>query len=121
MDEKFDTNQLIVIGQRLRAARLAAGLTQADVAFSADIRTSHISDIENGKKQLSILTFCKIIEVLRVSADEILRPNVPQVNQMYQAEFSQLLQDCSPAEIESILNIVKEVKTSLHKKLNDND
>lgn len=120
MDEKIDSTQLKDIGQRLRSARVAAGLTQSDVAFAADIRTSHISDIENGKKQLSILTFCKIIEALRVSADEILRPNTPEVNRIYQNEFAQLLQDCTPAEIESILKIVKEVKISLHKKT-DND
>ncbi len=120
MDEIIDSNQLKEIGQRIRSARLAAGLTQSDLAFSADIRTSHISDIELGKKQLSILTFCKIIEALRVSADEILRPNTPEVNRIYQNEFSQLLQDCTPTEIESLLKIVKEIKTSLHNKT-DND
>ena len=120
MDEIIDSNQLKEIGQRIRSARLAAGLTQSDLAFSADIRTSHISDIELGKKQLSILTFCKIIESLRVSADEILRPNTPEVNRIYQNEFSQLLQDCTPTEIESLLKIVKEIKTSLHNKT-DND
>lgn len=114
-------NELIQIGQRIRAARIAKGMSQADLAFAADISLPHISNFELGKKQLSILTFSRIIEVLGVSADEILRPNVPQVNQMYQAEFSQLLQDCSSAEIESILKIVKEVKASLHKKINDED
>ena len=106
MDEIIDSNQLKEIGQRIRSARLAAGLTQLDLAFSADIRTSH--------------TFCKIIEALRVSADEILRPNTPEVNRIYQNEFSQLLQDCTPTEIESLLKIVKEIKTSLHNKT-DND
>lgn len=114
-------NELIQIGQRIRAARLAKGMSQADLAFAADISLPHISNFELGKKQLSILTFSKIIEVLGVSADEILRPDVPQVNRIYQNEFSQLLQDCTASEIESILNIVKEVKTSLHKKYNTDD
>lgn len=114
-------NELILIGQRIRTARLAKGMSQADLAFAADISLPHISNFELGKKQLSILTFSKIIEALGVSADEILRPNVPEVNRIYQNEFSQLLQDCTPAEIESILHIVREVKTSLHKNSNDDD
>ena len=121
MDELIDTSQLKEIGLRLRSARVSAGLTQSDVAFSANLRTSHISDIELGKKQLSILTFRKIIEVLGVSSDEILRPNIPEVKRIYKDEFSQVLQDCSADEIESILNIVKEVKHSLHSKRNNED
>lgn len=114
-------NELIQIGQRIRTARLAKGMSQADLAFAANISLPHISNFELGKKQLSILTFSKIIEVLGVSADEILRPNVPEVNQMYQNEFSQLLHDCSPAEAESILKIVKEIKASWHTKTDNDD
>lgn len=114
-------NEIKQIGQRIRATRIAKGMSQADLAFETDISLPHISDIELGKKQMSLLTFCKIINVLQVSADEILRPNIPKVNQIYQSEFTELLSDCSPAEIESILNIVKEVKISLHKKPTDND
>ncbi|MDE7082495.1 MAG: helix-turn-helix transcriptional regulator [Clostridia bacterium] len=117
MDE---TNELMHIGQRIRAARQAKGMSQADLAYAAGIGLPHISDIELGKKQLSILTFAKIVEVLEVSADEILRANVPAVNQIYQNEFAQLLQDCSPVESESLLKIVKEIKTVLHSK-NDID
>jgi transcriptional regulator with XRE-family HTH domain len=114
-------NDTILIGQRIRAARQAKGMSQADLAFDADISLPHISNFELGKKQLSILTFRKIIEVLGVSADEILRPNIPEVKRIYQDEFSQILQDCTPDEIESILNIVKEIKHSLHSKHNDED
>lgn len=118
----MDENQeLKKIGQRIRAARLANNMSQADVAYAADLSLPHISDIELGKKQMNLLTFCRVIEALRVSADSILRPDVPTVNQIYQQEFSELLKDCTPAEIESILNIVREVKASLHNRKTDND
>lgn len=116
MDEM---NELMHIGQRIRAARQAKGMSQADLAYAAGIGLPHISDIELGKKQMSILTFSKIVEVLGVSADEILRANVPEVNRIYQNEFSQLLQDCTSTESESLLKIVKEIKTILHSKNND--
>ncbi len=105
---------LIEIGQRLREARNAQKMSQADLAFYSDLSIPYISDIENGKRQLSVLTFCKIIDALKISADSILRPNTPQVNAMYQKEFASLFSDCTPSELESILKIIKEVKSTLH-------
>lgn len=49
-------NDTILIGQRIRAARQAKGMSQADLAFDADISLPHISNFELGKKQLSIGT-----------------------------------------------------------------
>lgn len=119
MNENLESKLLIEIGQRIRSARQAAGLTQTDLAFAANIRTSHISDIELGKKQLSILTFRKIIEALRVSSDSILRPDVPSVHNIYQEEFSEFFKDCSAAELDSLLKVVQEVKSSLRAKKED--
>ncbi len=114
-----DDLELKKIGQRLRDARVKKKLSQADVAFDAGINVSHISDIENGKKAMSVLTFSKIISCLKVSADEILRPDVPTVNSIYQKELANLLSDCTPAEMEAILKIAQEVKASLHSKKDD--
>lgn len=111
--------ELKQIGQRIRAARTAKSLSQADLAFAVNISEPYMSDIELGKTKMNILTFCRIIETLKVSADSILRPDIPIVNQLYQQEFSNLLKDCTPKEIESILKIVQEVKTSLHNKTED--
>lgn len=113
MDENLEAKQLKEIGQRIREARQNADLTQADVAFAAGVGVSHISDVERGKKQLSILTFCKIIEAIRVSADSILRPDVPSVKYLYQEEFSELFKDCTAAELDSLLKIVQQIKSSL--------
>lgn len=117
MDEELLSKQ---IGQRLRTARIDKKMSQADVAFAANLSLSHISDLELGKAKMSLITFCRVIEALQVSADEILRPNTPQGKQIYSDEFAKLLQDCTPSEIESIIKIVQEVKFNLHKK-NDTD
>ncbi len=117
MDE---ATELKLIGQRIREARIACEMSQADLAYAAGISVPHISDIELGKARMNVLTFRKVIEALRISADVILRPNIPTVNQLYQQEFSDTLKDCTPAEIESILKIVQEVKQSLHNKPDDN-
>ena len=49
MNENLEAKQLKEIGQRIREARQAADLTQADVAFAAGVGTSHISDIERAR------------------------------------------------------------------------
>lgn len=111
LDDKFTLKQ---IGQRIREIRLAKGMTQSDLAFTAHISTSNVSDIELGKSKIWLTTFVKIVEALQVSADSILRSNVPVVNDIYRNEYSEILSDCSPAEIEAIMKIVKQVKTTLH-------
>ena len=101
------------VGQRIRAARLANKMSQADLAFEAHVSLPHISDIELGKKEMLLSTFFRIVEALQVSADEILRPDVPVVNRIYQKEFAELLGDCTPTEVEAILKIVRELKTTM--------
>lgn len=107
------------IGKRLREARRKKGLSQAELAFRADMATNHISNIELGKQRLLIDSFVKIIEILQVSADSILRPDTPNTKELYLAELTELFQDCTPTEMESIIRICKELKTTLHSKRED--
>ncbi len=111
---------LKTIGQRIRETRIDRGLSQAELAFAADISEPHISRIEQGKQKMYLDTFVRLIEALQVSADYILRPDVPEVNAMYQKEFTDLFIDCSPTEMETLLNIVRQVKSSIHNQ-NKND
>ena len=96
-------------------------MSQAELGFAAHLATSNISDIELGKTKMWLSTFVRIVEALQVSADSILRPDVPEVNGLYQKEYAQLLADCTPAEIEAIMKISREVKASLHAKTNNDD
>ena len=57
---------------RLRKARLASGLTQAEVAKKAGINDNHYSLIERGIKNPSLTTFNSIIKAIGVSSEEIL-------------------------------------------------
>lgn len=89
-------------------------MSQADLADKANISLSQVSDIETGKSSMRLTTFIGIVEALQVSADVLLRTDIPEVNNIYKSEFAELLEDCTPTEIESILKIVKEVKKSMH-------
>lgn len=109
------------IGARIREIRLQKHMSQANLADKANIHLSHISDIENGKSTLLLPTFIRITEALQVSADVLLRSDIPEVNNLYKSEFAEILEDCTPSEIDSIINIVKEVKRSMHSPKNNKD
>lgn len=102
------------IGSRIREIRLQRCMSQAVLAEKANVHISHISDIENGKSTLLLPTFIRLTEALQISADVLLRPDIPEVNNLYKSEFAEVLEDCTPSEIDSILKIVKEIKRSMH-------
>ena len=111
-----DMTDAQMIGSRIRAVRLQKNMSQADLAARANLSLPQISDIELGKSRMMLTSFVRIAEALQVSADSLLRPDVPEVKSIYQNEFADVLNDCTPAEIESILKIVKELKSTMHKK-----
>jgi len=111
-----DITESQIIGSRIREVRVKKGMSQAELAAKANISLPHISDLELGKSRMMLASFVRITEALQVSADSLLRPDIPEVKNLYQSEFADILDDCTPAEIDSILKIVKELKTTMHNK-----
>jgi len=111
-----NTTESRIIGSRIKEARIGKGMSQADLAVKANISLPHISDIELGKSNMMLATFVRIAEALQVSTDSLLRPDVPGVKSLYESELSDILSDCSPAQMDSILKIVRELKQTMYKK-----
>ncbi len=107
-------NEYKKIGQRIREIRQQKKMSQADLSEKAHISLSHVSEIENGKSTLLLTTFMRIVEALQTSADAILRVDIPEVKNLYQNELSDILKDCTPSEIDSLLKILNELKTQMH-------
>ena len=107
------SEEVIEIGKRIRDIRTNKKMSQADLADKANISLSQVSDIETGKSSMRLTTFLGIVEALQVSADVLLRTDIPEVNNIYKSEFAEVLEDCTPTEIESILKIVKGVKRAM--------
>lgn len=103
------------IGARIREARKERNLGQADLAEKLDISISHMSDIENGRTNFSIEVFMRITEALQVSADTLLRTNVPEVDAVYAAELQALMDDCSSVEKEAMLQTLRNMKKVFQK------
>ena len=99
------------IGARIREARKERGLTQSALAEKLDISVSHMSDIETGRTNFGIDIFMRITEILQVSADSLLRTNVPEVDAVYSAELKGLMEGCSSSEKEAMLKTLRSMKT----------
>ncbi len=63
-------------GNRLRALREARGLTQEELADDAGFSRSYYSDIETGKRNISILNLRRLAQSLNVSLSELLDVNI---------------------------------------------
>lgn len=65
------------LGKRIRESRIRKGYTQQDLADRAEIGVVYISEIERGIKMPSLNIFIKIVVALDVSADYVLRDELP--------------------------------------------
>lgn len=64
---------LVELGQRIRSLRKRKGWTQTDMAICLDMGRTHISDIEQGKREIGIITLQVIARGLNTKMSEILK------------------------------------------------
>ncbi len=64
---------LIKLGEAVREARKARGLSQEAIADAAGIDRSHMGKIERGERNVTVLNLAKIAAALNASASDILR------------------------------------------------
>ena len=75
---ELDDARYKAIGARIREVRIQKNMSQAELAEKAFISVPHMSEVENGKTKLRLSTFVYITEALQVSADVLLRTNIPE-------------------------------------------
>lgn len=105
------------IGKRIKSARMEQNLSQIKFAELINVSTPYLSDIENGKTNLSLEIFTRIVESLQVSADWLIMAETPQSIKYSSAELSHLLSDCSASESEAILKMADTLKEILRSKI----
>lgn len=58
------------VGCRIRELRKELDLTQEKLAFKADVDKTYLNEVENGKRNVSMINLEKIITALEVSIKE---------------------------------------------------
>lgn len=102
------------IGERVRAAREDAGLTQERLAEMVDLSVQYISDLERGCVGASVPTIIRLCRCLHASCDYILmgRERNEEIADLIE---TQRLKKLSPEHQRSLANIINIVLDALGK------
>ena len=103
---------LKLVGQRIQDVRRQRGMSQTDLAEQLNISPSHMSNIETGRTNFGVDILKRITEVLQISADYLLRSNVPAFTDIYAEEIADIISGCAPSEVEAMKNMLKEMKSA---------
>ena len=99
------------IGKRIKKVRIEQHITQRELAEMVDICTSHISNIELGKKPLSLPTFIAICNALGVTADKILLENYENNEELLKKEALQYLLDGDKQQLNLTIRIAETIRS----------
>lgn len=58
------------VGARIKELRQALGLTQEALAFKAEVDKTYLNEVENGKRNVSVINLEKTILALGVSVSD---------------------------------------------------
>jgi len=105
-----------MIGKRIKEARKKKGYTQEALANAAHFSLPHIGHIETGKTKLSLPALVNIANVLDTTPDALLYDNVQLSVDSYDKEFKDLIMDCTPHEKSVLLEMIKQLVSTMHNK-----
>jgi len=103
----------ILLGQRIRAARINAGLSQERLAEMVGLTSQHISHTEVASTKISLPALVKIANALQISIDKLLSDNVYDSTPHLLDEFQIIFTDCTPDEIYVMLQAADAIKKSI--------
>lgn len=98
------------VGTRIRTLRQVRGLKQSDLAERADMNEKYISQIECGKKNVTVTTLDKLLKVLDVSYAEFFEV-IPQEDAVPSIPYLcyELISEKPPAEQARLYRILREI------------
>lgn len=66
-------HDLRCVGSRVRELRIAAGLSQEELADRAGLHRTYVGGIERGERNIGVLNLFGLARALKVSPSELLR------------------------------------------------
>ena len=95
------------ISQKLKELRISKGYTQEYIARAADVNTSHISNIENGRVKISLSTLGAVCNALDTTVDYVLSDEYNDTSSVLDQNILKELQKCDTDTKERILKIIE--------------
>ena len=69
-----DRNPRTLVGRNLRRLRLAAGISQEELGFRANLDRTYVSSVERGHRNISIDNIFRLASALECDPRELLNP-----------------------------------------------
>jgi len=69
---------LVAVGEAIRRRRVDALLSQGELGDRCGVHRTYITEIENGMRNISLLTISKLAKALEVPEWELLKVDVPR-------------------------------------------
>lgn len=96
----------VALGAKIREARLKKDLTQEVLAEKADIGVIYLGEIERGLKMPSMNVFIRLVIALDISADYILRDELPSGRDYVFDELTKKLENLTPQQRKAAADIL---------------
>ena len=103
----------MLIGVRLRAARIEKGYTQEYISERAGISAQHCSGIECGNAKVSLPALVRLCNALEITPDSVLMDSINHATPQLKANIAAIFADCSPDETYLMLSQAENLKKSL--------
>ena len=103
------------MGKRIREIRESKHMTQAALSELAGIEPSNLSHIERAATKVSLPTLINIANALEVSLDELVCGSLIRSEHIAVRQLNELLSDCTPAELQAVIEMVNTVKKILRR------
>lgn len=88
----------LTMGDRIRESRKKLLMTQEQLSEKLDVSPIYVSEIERGLKMPSMHLFIKLVEILDVSADYLLRDTVSTRNLYGDKQIGKKLERLTPKQ-----------------------
>jgi transcriptional regulator with XRE-family HTH domain len=102
-----------LLGQRIRAARLAAGVSQEQLAEMVGLTSQHISHTEVASTKISLPSLVKIANALSTSVDKLISDSIYDSKLHLLDDVETVFSDCDPDEVYVMLEAAAAVKKSI--------
>ena len=103
------------MGKRIREFRESKHMTQAALSELAGIEPSNLSHIERAATKVSLPTLINIANALEVSLDELVCGSLVKSEHIAVRQLNELLSDCSPDELQAVIEMAKVMKKILRR------
>lgn len=100
------------LGQKLKAARKKKNLTQQQLADISHVSLKHIQNCERGEKNPSFEILRALAQVLDLSLDSLITPNMLDEEQAAN-EMRQIYLSCPPVARKALLNSTRALANEL--------